>query len=173
MVTISLLRLTIVGSAALVAAACSQSPSSPSSSKATPAEITATRTKRAADPAPGSQLSLPDHFYVVAMVAAQHPEALARSCPEQGGSWEFLDRALEALHAEDSRWGYTRKPAAPGGVSTDVVVYNYGAGPDEGTTNVYEVDILSGQCGSDARPTWNVVSASGGQRPSWTSRGRW
>jgi hypothetical protein len=80
---------------------------------------------------------------------------------------------LEALHAEDSRWGYTRKSTAPGGVSTDVVVYNYSAGPDEGTADVYEVDILSDQCGSDARPAWNVVTASGGQRPSWTSRGRW
>jgi hypothetical protein len=107
------------------------------------------------------------------MVAAQHPEALARSCPEQGGSWEFLDRALEALHAEDSRWGYNRRSAVPGGVLTDVVVYNYSAAPDEGTANVYEVDILTDQCGSDARPAWNVVTASGAQRPSWTSRGRW
>jgi hypothetical protein len=172
-VTSTLLRSAIVGSAALVAAACSQSPSSPSSSKVAPAEITMTRTKRAPDPALGTRLPLPDHFYVVAMVAAQHPEALARSCPEQGGSWEFLDRVLEALHAEDSRWGYNRKSAVPGGVSTDVVVYNYSAGPDEGTANAYEVDILSDQCGNDARPAWNVVTASGGQRPSWTSRGRW
>lgn len=169
----SLLRSAIVGGAVVMAAACSQSPSSPSSSSATRAEITATRVKRAPDPAPGSRLPLPDHFYVVAMVAAQHPEALANACPEQGGSFEFLDRALEALHAEDSRWGYDRKPAMPGGVSTDVVVYHYGAGQDEGTANVYEVDILSDQCSSDARPAWNVVTASGGQRPSWTSRGRW
>jgi hypothetical protein len=53
------------------------------------------------------------------------------------------------------------------------VVYNYSAAPDEGTANVYQVDILTDQCGSDARPAWNVVTASGAQRPSWTSRGRW
>jgi hypothetical protein len=118
-------------------------------------------------------LPLPDHFYIVAMVAAQHPEALAKACPENGGSWEFLDRAVEALHLEDSRWGYNRKPAMPAGVASDVVVYNHSAETDEGTSNVYAVDILSDQCGNSPRPTWNALSTSDSQPLAWTGRGRW
>ena len=128
--------------------------------------------RRAPDPAPGRQLPLPDHFYVVAMVAAQYPEALANSCPERGGSWEFLDRVVAALRLEDSRWGYGGSSSAPGGASPNVVVYNYSAGPDEGSGDVYAVDILADRCGAEPRPSWNAAASSDG-KPFWTSRGRW
>jgi hypothetical protein len=172
-VTRTPLRSAIVGAAALTAAACSQSPSRPSSSSVPTAPAAAVRGKRAPDPQPGTQLPLPDHFYVIAMVAAQHPDALANACSDRGGSREFMDRVVDALRLEDSRWGYSRESAMPGGVSPDVVVYNHSAGPDEGTANVHGVDILTDQCGTNPRPTWNVVRATGGQPPSWTGRGRW
>lgn len=167
-------RSFVIACAAIVAAAgCSNSPASPSRSALPPPSTSASATgKRAPDPAPGRRLPLPDHFYVVALVAAQHPEALANACPERGGSWEFLDRVVAALRQEDSRWGYGGSSSAPGGASPDVVVYHFGAGPDEGSADVYAVEILVDRCGADPRPSWNAAAAST-RTPFWTSRGRW
>ena len=38
--------------------------------------------------------------------------------------------------------------------SHDVVDYNFGAGRDEGTTDVYIIDVISGHCGSNPGPAW-------------------
>jgi hypothetical protein len=158
--------------ATLAAAGCNNSPNSPSSSHVSPAAVSAARTKRTPDPAPGARLPLPDHFYVVALIAAQYPDALANACPERGGSSDFLDRVVRALRLEDSRWGYNGI-GVPGEASQEIVLYNYSAAPDEGNSKVHAVDILGDRCGADPRPTWNVVTLPAGQVPYWSSRGRW
>ena len=57
----------------------------------------------------------------------------------------------------------------------DVIDYHYGAGGDEGSTNVYIIDIIGGHCGSNPSPTWadmTDVTRSQGTIGRWTSRGR-
>jgi hypothetical protein len=164
-------RIAIASVAALPLAACNSSPASPSSSHSGTA-MTAVRERRTPNPAPGAQLPLPDHFYVVAMVAAQYPEALASACPEKGGTWEFMDRVVDALRLEDSRWGYSRRRDPSAEVSQDVIAYNYSADPDDGTLNVYAVDILHSQCGGNSTPTWTHLEDAGRARTTWTRRRR-
>ena len=55
------------------------------------------------------------------------PTALAHSCQEHYGAagWEFMDRVIDALRLEDTRWGYNWKRGNVGDPSLDVIVYNY------------------------------------------------
>jgi len=129
--------------------------------------------KRTPDPAPGTRLPLPNMFHIVQQVAAQYPSALANSCQHAGGTWEFMDRVIDALRLEDTRWGYNWKRGVVGDPSLDVIVYNYTAAPDEGNPNVWAIDIIGGHCGSNPTVLWSNISGSGGAGAAWTSRGRW
>ncbi|MBA2302749.1 MAG: hypothetical protein H0W08_08955 [Acidobacteria bacterium] len=111
---------------------------------------------------------------VVAQVAGQRPDLLARSCQEHGGSWEFLDLVVDTLRLRDTRWGYNGKRGNSNDPSQDIVSYNYGSQPDEGTINVYIVDTILGHCGSPS-PTWidqTDLTINSGTIGRWTSRGR-
>ena len=137
--------------------------------------------KRTPDPAPGTRLPLPNMFHIVQRVVAENPGIMStqRSCQEHefGGDhirgWEFLDKVIDALRVEDTRWGYNWKRGIPGDPSLDVIVYNYSAGPDEGNPNVWAVDVVGGHCGGNATPMWANISGVGGAGAAWTSRGRW
>ena len=102
-----------------------------------------------------------------------------RSCQDEewGGDhirgWEFMDKVIDALRLEDTRWGYSWKRGVAGDPSLDVIVYNYSAGPDEGNPNVWAVDIVGGHCGGAATAMWANISGVGGAGAAWTSRGRW
>ena len=128
-------------------------------------------TNRAPDPAEGERLPLPDMSGVVAGVAAAHPEALRASC----GSWEFMDRLLDELRRHDTRWGYNWKRGNVGDPSHDVVDYHWAGGEDEGSTDVYIVDVINGHCGDDPSAGWSDVTDAtyhGGSIGRWTGRGR-
>jgi hypothetical protein len=130
---------------------------------------------RAPNPPDGHRLPLPDMFHVVREVAASHPDALRHSCQEHGGSWEFMDRVVDRLRQHDTRWGYNGKRGNNGDPSLDVIDYNYGAHADEGTTEVYIIDIVVGHCGSNPAPAWidqTGATAAAGSIGRWTSRGR-
>jgi hypothetical protein len=130
---------------------------------------------RAPDPAPGQRLPLPNMFHVVQQVANARPDLLRNSCQEHGGSWAFLDLVVDTLRTYDTRWGYNWKRGNVGDPSMDVIDYHYGAGPDEGSTNVYIIDVIGGHCGSSPNPVWNDVTEAtrqGGSIGRWTSRGR-
>ncbi len=137
--------------------------------------------KRTPDPAPGTRLPLPNMVHILHQVAAQNPGILSvqRSCQEEewGGhhirGWEFLDKVIDALRLEDTRWGYNWKRGNVGDPSLDVILYNYSAAPDEGTGNVWAVDVIGAHCGPGASITWSNISGVGGQPAAWTSRGRW
>lgn len=137
--------------------------------------------KRTPDPAPGTRLPLPNMFHIVQRVVAENPGILSnqRSCQEEiwGGDhirgWEFMDKVIDALRVEDTRWGYNWKRGVAGDPSLDVIVYNYSASPDEGTANVWAVDIVGGHCGGGATAMWANISGVGGAGAAWTSRGRW
>ena len=130
---------------------------------------------RPPDPEPGAQLPLPDRSDVVEQVARDFPEAVPGSCLEQGGSWEFLDRVVDRLRQEDTRWGYNWKRGDVGDPSKDVIDYHWGAGESEGSTEVYIIDIIVGHCGDDPQPGWldqTQATADAGTIGRWTGRGR-
>ena len=121
---------------------------------------------RTPDPPPGGQLPLPNESAVIDAVAAANPGALANSCVHEGGSWEFMDLAVEALRARDTRWGYNCKRGNCNDPSIDVVNYFYGSGNGDHSAEVYIIDIIGAVC------------PSGNQSPSWTNQtgtglGRW
>ncbi len=121
---------------------------------------------RAADPPPGQRLPLPDRRFVVEQVAGMHPDALADSCQDHGGGWAFMDLVVESLRLEDERWGFNCKRGNCNDVSLDVIDYHYGAGPSQGSPDVYVIDILLGHCGADPRPTW--INQTGTGRAAFT-----
>jgi hypothetical protein len=65
-----------------------------------------------------------------------------------------LYRVVQALRQHDSRWGLNWKRGNVGDLSHDVVTYNFSADPDEGTTNVYILDVIVGHCGSNPQAAW-------------------
>ena len=99
---------------------------------------------------------------VVQAVAAANPGALANSCQEHGGTWEFMDRVVEALRAIDGRWGYNCKRGNCNDISLDVVDYYRGSAPDtaaaNGSSDVAIIDIIAGHCGPTPSPTWGDVT---------------
>lgn len=115
------------------------------------------------DPSPGSQLPLPDESAVIDAVAAANPGALANSCVHEGGSWEFMDLAVEALRAKDTRWGYNCKRGNCDDPSIDVVNYFYGSGNGDHSAEVYIIDIILAVCpsGSGAAPAWTNQTGTG------------
>jgi hypothetical protein len=130
---------------------------------------------RTPDPPPGQRLPLPNESSVVQQVARDYPGLLQRSCQESGGTWEFMDRVVDTLRSHDTRWGYNGKRGNTSDPSKDVVDYNWGNQKDEGTTQVYIIDIINGHCGSSPSPAWNdvtQVTLDSGTIGKWTGRGR-
>jgi Big-like domain-containing protein len=136
--------------------------------------------QRTPDPAPGQRLSLPDVRGFIQEANARRPELLAQSCP--GGvkytNNPWLDYIVDQLRTLDTRWGYNAKPtrsAADNGgqpvVSAgDEIAYHYGAGADQGSPDVYLIDILESHCTSSPRLTYRVFT---GEEPGiWTGAGR-
>ena len=91
-----------------------------------------------------------------------------------GGTWEFMDYLVDKLREEDNRWGYNGKRGNANDPSQDIVDYHWGAGPSDGSTQVYIIDIMLSHCGSPA-PAWidqTGVTAQQGTVGRWTGRGR-
>lgn len=157
-------------------ASCSLDKSSPTSpthpTVETSAQMDAAGAPRTSDPAPGLRLGLPEMGRVVEEVAARFPDALRSSCQEHGGSWDFLDRLVDELRTRDTRWGYNWKRKVVGDPSLDAINYHWGAGPDEGSTEVYTIDVIMGHCGDNPSPTWMELTDENGPGAMWTGRGR-
>ena len=103
----------------------------------------------------------PNDSAVVRAVATAFPAALLGSCQEHGGSWEFMDRAIDALRAKDGRYGYNAKRGNVNDPSVDVASYFYG--PDvsaniHGRPEVYIFDLIGGHCGPTPFVVWNDVT---------------
>jgi hypothetical protein len=136
---------------------------------------------RTADPAPGQRLPLPaDIFGTVSRINAMQPTLMfSGSCPRGikyvNNPW--LDFIVDELRKLDTRWGYNAKPvktaADNGGVPVvaagDEIAYNYSANRDEGSTDVYLIDILQSHCGSPALTYRNFTGEEPGR---WTGAGR-
>ncbi|HWI17739.1 MAG TPA: hypothetical protein VNT81_08330, partial [Vicinamibacterales bacterium] len=102
----------------------------------------------------------PNESAIVASVASAFPAALRNSCQDHGGSWEFMDRVLDALRAKDGRWGYNCKRGNCNDASQDVASYYYSNQyPDiQGRFEVYIFDIIAGHCGSFPSTVWLDVT---------------
>ncbi len=97
----------------------------------------------------------PNDSAIVRAVADAYPGALRNSCQSGGGTWEFMDRAVDALRAKDGRYGYNAKRGAMNDPSHDVVSYYYGTGSDiQGNTQVYIYDLIGGHCGANPFIVW-------------------
>jgi hypothetical protein len=147
---------------------------------------------RAPDPDPGSIcfdafgnlvrncIPPPNMFHIVQQVVAANPGimSLRRSCQEEiwGGDhiagWEFLDKVIDALRAEDTRWGYNCKRGNCGDPSLDVIVYHYGPGADQGSPRIWAYDIVLRHCGAGSDITWSHITNIFGSGGGFTGRGR-
>jgi hypothetical protein len=126
---------------------------------------------RTPDPPPGQRLPLPNMTAVVESVARAYPADLRNSCRDTGGNNVWLFRVVEALRRYDTRWGLNWKRGNVGDMSQDVVNYNFAAGPDEGTTNVYIIDVIGGHCGGNPSAAWvdnTEATRRGGTIGRWT-----
>jgi hypothetical protein len=147
-----------------------------------PSRFITQRENRTPNPTSG-RLPLPNMVHVVHQVVAENPGILSRSrsCQDSshGGNavsgWEFLDKVVDKLRETDTRWGYNGKRGNVNDPSHDVVAYNWGSQPDEGTTQVYIIDVLYQHCGDGPSPAWidqTGVTFEQGTIGRWTSRGR-
>lgn len=109
---------------------------------------------RTPDPPAGQRLPLPNMAGVVVQIASENPGDLRNSCQDQGGTWTFMDKLVDRLQSIDLRWGYNGKRGNSNDPSHDIVDYHYGAGPSEGSTQVYIMDTIGGHCGSNPTPIW-------------------
>lgn len=164
----------------VVVSACSyqksSTPNAPTDlNEATRGGSNAVSANRTPDPEEGGRLGLPDMSGTVARLASEHQDAFRNSCQDHGGSWEFMDLVVDELRRQDTRWGYNWKRGNVGDASKDVVDYHWGRGDDEGSTEVYIVDIIGGHCGGNPYPLWNDVTDAtynSGTVGRWTGRGR-
>jgi len=102
----------------------------------------------------------PNDSAIVRAVASSFPNALVHSCQPEGGTWEFMDRAVDALRAKDGRYGYNCKRGNCNDPSLDVVSYYYRPDPAgfQGSPDVYIFDIMGGHCGPTPSVIWNDVT---------------
>lgn len=125
--------------------------------------------------APSNQPLPPYGLELLRTLALKNTAALNNSCQEHGGTWQFMDMAVDVLRTYDSRFGYNGKRGNANDPSKDAIAYHYGDGPDANSTEVYIVDIIGGHCGPLPSPTWNDVTRitiDSGTIGRWISRGR-
>jgi len=113
---------------------------------------------RTPDPPPGQRLARPNHLANIQAFASLNPSFLRNSCQPEGGNWNFMDGAVDTLQAIDLRYGYNCKRGNCNDPSLDVISYHWGAGPEEGSSEVYCTDLISGHCGGTPGLIWNDVT---------------
>jgi hypothetical protein len=101
----------------------------------------------------------PNESAIVQSIANAFPSTLRNSCQDHGGSWEFMDRTVDALRMKDGRWGYNAKRGFMHDPSHDVVSYFWASGDSiHNRHEVYIIDIIGGHCGSTPVTVWNDVT---------------
>ena len=122
---------------------------------------------RAPNPAPGQRLPFPGFGRaIVEQLARERGDLLHASCREHGGNNRFMFEAVRRLRQVDNRFGLNWKRGGVGDLSQDIVNYNYSSDSDEGTRNVYIIDIIGGHCGSN--PSANFQDQTGATRDAGT-----
>ena len=137
--------------------------------------------RRTPDPVAGQRIPMPDIRATIEQLAAARPDLLTQqSCP-RGLKYvtnPWLDYMVDELRKLDTRWGYNAKPnrtaadnsGVPVVAAGDEIAYHFSAGGDEGSPDVYLIDILLGHCGPNPSVTFRVFT---GEEPGrWTGAGR-
>ncbi len=124
--------------------------------------------RRTPNPPPGQQLPLPNREAVAQEIARAYPGDLRNSCTTAGGNNAWLFRLVQRLRTEDTRWGLNWKRGRIGDMSQDIVTYNWGSEADEGTRQIYVVDVIVGHCGSNPGAFWLNQTGVGGADAIWT-----
>jgi hypothetical protein len=136
--------------------------------------------RRTPDPVAGQRIPMPDIRATIDQIAARRPDLIAESCP-RGVKYvtnPWLDYMVDELRKIDTRWGYNAKPnrtavdneGVPVVAAGDEIAYHFSAGPDQGSPDVYLIDILAGHCGPTPSLTFRVFT---GEEPGrWTGAGR-
>lgn len=121
---------------------------------------------RTPNPPAGQRLPLPNRAAVVAQMAQAYRGDLLASCVQNGGNNTWLYRLVQRLRQEDTRWGLNWKRGRVGDMSQDIVTYNWGSEADEGTRNIYVVDVIGGHCGNN--PSDAFIDVTGPADAIWT-----
>ncbi len=124
---------------------------------------------RAPDPAPGQLIPRASLGYaggVIAQVAAEFNGDLQNSCREHGGNNIFMFRLVQRLRQIDGRWGLNDKRGNAGDMSQDILAYNPTSRADNGESQVYLYDVISGHCGGRADVWFDDVTDV-----TWSGRG--
>ena len=137
--------------------------------------------RRTPDPVAGQRIPMPDIRRTIEQLADARPDLMTQqSCP-RGLKYvtnPWLDYMVDELRKLDTRWGYNAKPnrtaadnnGVPVVAAGDEIAYHFSAGPDEGSPDVYLIDILLGHCGPTPSVTFRVFT---GEEPGrWTGAGR-
>lgn len=119
---------------------------------------------RTPNPPSGQALPLPNRYDLLATLDRAFRAEMLASC----GNNAWLFRAVQRLRQEDTRWGLNWKRGRVGDMSQDVITYNYGPEADEGTRNIYVIDVIAGHCGASPRAGWINVTGVGGADAIWT-----
>jgi hypothetical protein len=110
---------------------------------------------------PGTRITIhPNDSDIPRAVASAFPAAFRNSCQPEGGSWEYMDRTVDALRARNGRYAYNAKRGNMNDPSLDVI--GFYRGPDannlHGSSDSYIIDIIGGHCGSTPSSIWNDVT---------------
>ena len=100
-------------------------------------------------PTSGTPLAIPPGSETVARNAANaNAGYIASSCHNT----KFIDAIVNALKANDSRWGYICNTSCSQ-LSGDTIAYR----ATNTSTGVWAVDVIGNHCGTGPSFTWNVV----------------
>jgi hypothetical protein len=127
---------------------------------------------RAANPPAGQRLPLPNMTSVVQQLSVERRDLINQSCLKTGGNLRFMFELVRRLRAIDNRWGLNWKRGLVGDISEDIVDYNFGSESDEGTRNVYIIDVIGNHCPISGSPTWAWIDQTEATRAAG-SRGVW
>jgi hypothetical protein len=136
-------------------------------------------TVRAADPATGTVLAMPDIRNLLERINASMPPTQENSCPT-GRKYEtnpWLNNIVDQLRTYDTRFGYnakpTRGPADNNGfpviAAGDEIAYFRGSGNAQGSSDVYAIDVLFASCGGAPELTYRDIAP---EPAIWTGAGR-
>lgn len=118
----------------------------------------------AAFSAPGTRVSVrPNDSDIPRQTASQYAADFQNSCQPEGGgrgTWNWMDRTVDALRQRNGRYGYNAKRGNMNDPSLDVISFYRGADPNgfQGSTDVYMYDLIAGHCGSTPSVIWNDVT---------------
>ena len=114
--------------------------------------------------ASGTRISArPNDSDISRAISQQFAADFQNSCQPEGGgrgSWNYMDRTVDALRQRNGRYGYNAKRGNTNDPSLDVISFYRGASDAgfQGSSDVYIFDLIGGHCGPTPSSIWNDVT---------------